>query len=176
MMSGKMNTNQYCTREVAACNYQPKFIKKNRQEASIACNEAVSSQEKISQDIANTLVGRGQVVADHSDHQRAHNSRLVLHPGTLAKSKQGDATEGAITGSELKRRTFRIFITHLMTWLRITYDTFFTHPYKFEASYHFWSSAYGNRALEDLDNEHHECIYVQQSIVTTVNAACRWYL
>jgi hypothetical protein len=33
MMGGKMNTNQYCTREIAACRYQPKFIKKKQYEA-----------------------------------------------------------------------------------------------------------------------------------------------
>jgi hypothetical protein len=49
MMTGKMNTNQYCTREVAACTYQPKFIKKKHRETSIACNEAVSIQDNILQ-------------------------------------------------------------------------------------------------------------------------------
>ncbi|KAF1828054.1 hypothetical protein BDW02DRAFT_575172 [Decorospora gaudefroyi] len=43
MMSGKLNTNQYCTREMAACNFQPKFIPSaDRSNASIACNEAVT--------------------------------------------------------------------------------------------------------------------------------------
>jgi hypothetical protein len=48
MMGGKMNTNQYCTREIAACSYQPKFIKEKRYEASIACNEAVSLHHLLS--------------------------------------------------------------------------------------------------------------------------------
>jgi hypothetical protein len=47
------------------------------------------------------------MAAGYSDHQRAHSSRFVLHAGTLAKNKQGDAVEGAITGSDLKRRTFQ---------------------------------------------------------------------
>ena len=49
MMTGKMNTNQYCTREVAACNYQPKYIqdKEKLNQASIACNEAVSLQDVV---------------------------------------------------------------------------------------------------------------------------------
>jgi hypothetical protein len=43
MMSGSMNTNVYCTREMAACNYQPDFINDEEQgNASVACNEAVS--------------------------------------------------------------------------------------------------------------------------------------
>ncbi|KAF1937301.1 hypothetical protein EJ02DRAFT_437955 [Clathrospora elynae] len=42
MMAGKMNTNQYCTREMAACSYQPKFLKAgDRGNAAIACNEIV---------------------------------------------------------------------------------------------------------------------------------------
>jgi hypothetical protein len=48
MMGGKMNTNQYCTREIAACRYQPKFIEKKQYEASIACNEAVSLHNSLS--------------------------------------------------------------------------------------------------------------------------------
>ena len=43
MMSGKLNTNQYCTREMAACNYQPGFVPRgDRENTSIACTEAVS--------------------------------------------------------------------------------------------------------------------------------------
>ncbi|KAI8934339.1 hypothetical protein NX059_009075 [Plenodomus lindquistii] len=42
MMGGKMNTNMYCTREMAACNFQPKYLRGNdRSDASIACNEAL---------------------------------------------------------------------------------------------------------------------------------------
>lgn len=42
MMSGKMNTNMYCTREMAACNFQPKYLRgSERSNAAIACNEAV---------------------------------------------------------------------------------------------------------------------------------------
>jgi hypothetical protein len=41
--SGAMNTNLYCTREVAACDFLPKYISKaDRGNANIACNEAVS--------------------------------------------------------------------------------------------------------------------------------------
>jgi hypothetical protein len=43
MMSGTMNTNIYCTREMATCNYQPGFIPKgDRENASVACIETVS--------------------------------------------------------------------------------------------------------------------------------------
>ncbi|CAN9419887.1 unnamed protein product [Alternaria alternata] len=43
MMSGKLNTNQYCTREMAACNYQPGFVPRgDRENTSIACTEAVT--------------------------------------------------------------------------------------------------------------------------------------
>jgi hypothetical protein len=69
MMTGKMNTNQYCTREVAACNYQPKYIqdKENLNQASIACNEAVSLQDVVLQAITDISPGRCEMVADHSD-------------------------------------------------------------------------------------------------------------
>jgi hypothetical protein len=59
--------------------------------------------------IANISPGCCQVAAGYSDLQRAHNSRFILYTGTLAKNKQGDAAEGAITGSDLKRRTFQHF-------------------------------------------------------------------
>ncbi|KAF2026283.1 hypothetical protein EK21DRAFT_103355 [Setomelanomma holmii] len=42
MMSGKKNTNKFCTREMASCNFLPKYLKGNdRDNAAIACNEAV---------------------------------------------------------------------------------------------------------------------------------------
>ncbi|EUC31920.1 hypothetical protein COCCADRAFT_100038 [Bipolaris zeicola 26-R-13] len=41
MMGGKMNTNVYCTREMAACRFQPGFVTgQDKQNASVACNEA----------------------------------------------------------------------------------------------------------------------------------------
>ena len=43
MMSGSLNTNKFCTREMAACNFLPKYLKgSDRSNASIACNETVS--------------------------------------------------------------------------------------------------------------------------------------
>lgn len=42
MMAGKLNTNQFCTREMAACNFLPKFIKAGeRGDATVACNETI---------------------------------------------------------------------------------------------------------------------------------------
>jgi hypothetical protein len=42
MMSGKLNTNKRCTREMAACNFLPKYLKgSDRDNAAIACNETV---------------------------------------------------------------------------------------------------------------------------------------
>ncbi|KAF1849727.1 uncharacterized protein K460DRAFT_372165 [Cucurbitaria berberidis CBS 394.84] len=41
-MGGKLNTNMYCTREMAACNFLPKYLKtKDRGNASVACNETL---------------------------------------------------------------------------------------------------------------------------------------
>jgi hypothetical protein len=107
MMTGKMNTNQYCTRELAACNYQPKFIMKKDKlrQASIACNEAVSLQRNVWKTDTDISPGGCEMVADHSDLQRAHSARLVLHPGTFAKNSKRDASERGITRDELKRRT-----------------------------------------------------------------------
>jgi hypothetical protein len=40
---GKTNTNKYCTREMASCNFLPKHLRGNDlTNASIACNETVS--------------------------------------------------------------------------------------------------------------------------------------
>lgn len=43
-MAGKFNTNKYCTREVAACNFLPKYLsnKSDRASAALGCAEAVS--------------------------------------------------------------------------------------------------------------------------------------
>jgi hypothetical protein len=42
-MSGKFNTNKQCTREMAACNFLPKYARgSDRTNASVACNETVS--------------------------------------------------------------------------------------------------------------------------------------
>jgi hypothetical protein len=42
-MSGKLNTNKFCTREMAACNFLPKYSRgSDRSNAAIACNETVS--------------------------------------------------------------------------------------------------------------------------------------
>lgn len=43
MMAGKMNSNQFCTRELAACNFQYRYLKgTDKNNASLACNETVS--------------------------------------------------------------------------------------------------------------------------------------
>lgn len=43
MMGGQLNTNMYCTREMAACKFQPKYLRAgDRSNAQIACNESVS--------------------------------------------------------------------------------------------------------------------------------------
>jgi len=42
MMGGKMNSNMYCTRETAACNFLSKYLRgHDRSNATVACNEAV---------------------------------------------------------------------------------------------------------------------------------------
>ncbi|RMZ66094.1 hypothetical protein GMOD_00005163 [Pyrenophora seminiperda CCB06] len=44
-MGGKMNTNLYCTREMAACNYQARFLTgKHRTNADIVCNCATATK------------------------------------------------------------------------------------------------------------------------------------
>jgi hypothetical protein len=44
-MSGKFNTNKFCTREAAACNFLPRYLtnKSDRDSAALGCAEAVSS-------------------------------------------------------------------------------------------------------------------------------------
>jgi hypothetical protein len=38
-----MNTNKYCTRQMAVCNFLPKFLEgSDRYIAEVACNETVS--------------------------------------------------------------------------------------------------------------------------------------
>jgi hypothetical protein len=54
MMGGKMNTNVYCTREMAACSYQPKYIPRaDRGNANIACNETVSTGDRVCRFLTN---------------------------------------------------------------------------------------------------------------------------
>lgn len=43
MMNGKFNTNKYCTREMAACNFLPKYLNKgDKGSAAVGCAEAVT--------------------------------------------------------------------------------------------------------------------------------------
>ncbi|KAF9693893.1 hypothetical protein EKO04_008184 [Ascochyta lentis] len=42
-MAGKFNTNKYCTREAAACNFLPKYLSKgDKSSAALGCTEAVT--------------------------------------------------------------------------------------------------------------------------------------
>lgn len=42
-MAGKFNTNKFCTREMAACNFLPKYLSKgDKSSAALGCAEAVS--------------------------------------------------------------------------------------------------------------------------------------
>lgn len=42
-VGGKKITNVYCTREMGACNFLPKYVKgSDRDYASVTCNETVS--------------------------------------------------------------------------------------------------------------------------------------
>jgi hypothetical protein len=44
MMNGRLGTNKFCTREMAACNFLPKYLTgSKRSNSAIACNEAVST-------------------------------------------------------------------------------------------------------------------------------------
>ena len=68
MMSGNMNTNQYCTREMAVCNYQSGFVPRgDRSNTSIACSEAVSHPDTCRKSPTNVPLGYCQVVADSHD-------------------------------------------------------------------------------------------------------------
>jgi hypothetical protein len=43
-MGGKFNTNKYCTRETAACNFLPQYLSRgDKSTAALGCTEAVSS-------------------------------------------------------------------------------------------------------------------------------------
>lgn len=92
-MSGKMNTNVYCTREMAACRFQPEFVTgRDKQNASVACNEAVSS---LSSHVAkcfftNIRADCSQVDANHLAASRAYCTIHVFPPGLPAPNQQGD--------------------------------------------------------------------------------------
>lgn len=93
MMSGKMNSNVYCTREMGACHYQPNFIRgSDKNNASIACSEAVSLQHNVVTTFANVVAGDSQMDANHSDGPRSHSINHVLSPGLHPENDAGDTT------------------------------------------------------------------------------------
>lgn len=93
MMSGKMNTNVYCTREMAACRFQPGFVTgQDKQNASVACNEAVSplSSHVAKCFFTNIKADCSQVDANHLTSSRAYCTIHVFPPGLPASNQQGD--------------------------------------------------------------------------------------
>jgi hypothetical protein len=82
MMAGKLNTNQFCTREMAACNFQSRYLTGSKKSlAGIACNEAVSCHQTYSMKKTNDPPGGGQVASDTVDCQLSHCLGDVLVPG-----------------------------------------------------------------------------------------------
>lgn len=58
MMTGKLNTNKECTREMAACNFLPKYLKgDDRSNAAIACNETVSISDLNCTTVIDVVIG-----------------------------------------------------------------------------------------------------------------------
>jgi hypothetical protein len=75
MMNGKFNTNKYCTREMAACNFLPKYLNKtDKSSAAIGCAEAVSF-EIITHDHCLQIQGHCKMDAD------CPNLVISSHPG-----------------------------------------------------------------------------------------------
>jgi hypothetical protein len=86
MMSGSMNTNKFCTRETAACNFLPKYLKGNdRSNASVACNETVSATPNL---CYVPLLIQSQVVVKWLQLILAVNALIVLALFSLQARKR----------------------------------------------------------------------------------------
>jgi hypothetical protein len=95
-MNGKMNTNVYCTREMAVCRFQPDFATGgNKQNANVACNETVSLllSHVCEMFFTDSRAGCSQVDADCLDASRAHCISHVFSPGLSTQNQQGKQIE-----------------------------------------------------------------------------------
>jgi hypothetical protein len=85
MMNGKFNTNKYCTREMAACNFLPKYLNKtDKSSAAIGCAEAVSF-ETTTHDHCLQIQGHCKVDADCPNLVISSHPRHVLIASMAAK-------------------------------------------------------------------------------------------
>lgn len=85
MMNGKFNTNKYCTREMAACNFLPKYLNKtDKSSAAIGCAEAVSF-EIITNDHCLQIQGHCKMDSDCPDIVISSHPRHVLVASMAAK-------------------------------------------------------------------------------------------
>jgi hypothetical protein len=144
MMSGKMNTNMYCTREMATCNYQPNFLPRgDRGNTSIACSEAVRYWELATVELTDIVVGYCQVDTDRDDRQCADNTGDVFSSSTPTKKVTTSRTQRALTrGKDMMRSTsYYPFGTHDM--ITKLYDTFFYCSFQLKAWYHHWILSHG---------------------------------
>ncbi|KAH7389645.1 hypothetical protein DE146DRAFT_635349 [Phaeosphaeria sp. MPI-PUGE-AT-0046c] len=81
MMSGKLNTNKYCTREMAACNFQAAYLKGgDRSNASIACNETVVVKWLQLILVINALVVFALFSLQARTRRKTRDSRMIEQP------------------------------------------------------------------------------------------------
>lgn len=85
MMNGKFNTNKFCTREMAACNFLPKYLNKgDKGSAAVGCAEAVSF-ETTTYDHCLQIQGHCKMDADCSNPVIPSHPRHVLVASMAAK-------------------------------------------------------------------------------------------
>ncbi|KAF2833435.1 hypothetical protein CC86DRAFT_389682 [Ophiobolus disseminans] len=81
MMGGKLNTNKYCTREMAFCNFLPEWLEgDDRYNASIACNETVTIKWLQLVLIVNALVVLAMFSVQAQMRRTTRDSRTVEPP------------------------------------------------------------------------------------------------
>ena len=90
-MAGNFNTNKYCTREMAACNFLPKYLSNgDKGSAALGCAEAVSLQHARRTHRSQTL-GYRQMAADCSDFAGAACSQHLRGASMAAEEDTTNA-------------------------------------------------------------------------------------
>jgi len=105
MMGGKMNSNMYCTRETAACNFLSKYLRgHDRSNATVACNEAVGWHLAYCPTalLMPSHPGRSKMAADYFDHQCTNRPGPLRRPSSFtthhARYQNG---QGGRSGTDL---------------------------------------------------------------------------
>jgi hypothetical protein len=116
-MSGKLNTNKFCTREMAACNFLPKYASGvDRSNAAIACNETVRNpliSSYVPRIFANGFrIGGSEMAPINPPAQRRRRLRDVRHASAQAENDAGQSRDCACSQGCMNHFLMFLAISH----------------------------------------------------------------